>query len=264
MSYDFNIKSSEVLKNATEKIKKRLEKDLQKVVKTLGKGGANHAKTLAKSRLSGNLSDMYASNVYMEQISDNMVVIGLNPEAAWIENGTKGGFMDYLLKGPKAKTAKDGSKYNIIPFKHETGKKTKGATSSGSDLVSELKGFLRSKGVAHSRTRALALDSNGSPRIGKIHSFDIKDMRGKGKKSVNKLSRNLQGVSVFQNMNEKTGKVERNIMTFRVISSKHEGSGKWMRKGKKGERILAETHKWIQDTWQNELLPALKNKYESK
>lgn len=260
MSYDVDIKSSDILKQASEKIKKKIEKDLQQIVKTLGKGAVNKAESLAHSKLSSGVSDIYKDNLYMEQVSDNIVVIGIRPPASWIENGLKPGFMEHLLKGKNVKTAKDGNKYKVIPFTHKTSKNKK-AAPSGTDLVSELKSFLRSKGVGYSKNRALAKDKNGSPRIGRIHSFDVKDM--KSKKSAKNLSRNLQGVSVFQNMNEKTGKVERQIMTFRVISEKHRGT-KWMHPGKKAEKILEETHQWIQETWKKELLPALKNKYEGK
>lgn len=260
MSFNVDLKSSDILKQVSEKIKKKIEQDLQQAVKTLGKGAVEQAEKLAHSKLGSGLNDIYKDNLYMEQISDNVVVVGIRPPASWIENGMKPGFMEHLLKGDGVKTAKDGNKYRVIPFTHKKSK-NKGAAPSGAELVTELKAFLRSKGVAHSKTRALALDDNGSPRIGKIHSFDIKDM--KGKKSAKKLSRNLQGVSVFQNKNEKTGKVERQIMTFRVISEKHRGT-KWMHPGKKAEKILEETHQWIQETWKNELLPALRKKYEGK
>ena len=88
--------------------------------------------------------------------------------------------------------------------------------------------------------------------------------RDKNKKSVQSLSKNLQGVSVYQNKNPKTGKVERNIMTFRVISEKSKEEGKWNHPGRKGEKILDETFKWVEKAWQTQILPDLKRKYESK
>ena len=262
MDLKLDIKSSDVLAKALADVKERLEADLQKTVRTLGKGAQAHAEQLAQQKMPGSLANLYQENLYMEEISDNMVVVGIREKALWLEEGRKGGFMDELLNGPKVKTSKDGHKYRVIPFKHSTSKLKQ--SSSGQEMVNELRGFLKKQGVPHSKTRALALDSNGSPRTGKIHSFNIKDMRGAKKKGVESLSKNLQGVSVFQNMNEKTGKVERNIMTFRVISEKHSGSGKWEHPGKAGEKILDETFKWVQDTWQKDILPELKKKYESK
>ena len=78
------------------------------------------------------------------------------------------------------------------------------------------------------------------------------------------LSSNLQGVSVYQNMNEKTGKVERSVMTFRVITEDDRGTGKWEYPVKPGEKFLEEANKWVQDAWQRDILPELKKKYESK
>ncbi len=263
MSFNLDIKTSDILKKAVDNVKKKLEKDLQRVAQQLAKGAAKKAGELAENKLPEKLKDIYKENLYTEQLSDNVFVVGIRPDARWIEHGVKPGFMDYLLKGNNVKISKDGLKYKVIPFKHDTGNKKSQKSGSGTDQMKELKTFLKSEGFAHSKTRALALDDKGSPRVGKIHSFDIKGMREKGKKSAKKLSPNLHGVSIFQNMNEDTGKVERNIMTFRVISEKHKGS-KWMHPGRKGEKIMVETHKWVVDTWQREILPELKRKYEKK
>ena len=256
MSLKIDIKSSDVIKKAKENIKKKLEEDLKGVVKTLSVGAVREAERLSQENLPSSLNNIYKENLYIEQLSDNMTIVGIRPEALWIEEGRKSGFMDELLKN--GKVSKEGHRYKAIPFKHGTS--TKDYSKSGTDLVNELKTFLKRKGVPYSKNRALALDENGSPRIGRIHSFNIKDMRN-SKKGAESLSRNLQGVSVFQNKNPKTGKIERNIMTFRVISEKHEGS-KWMHPGREGENILDKTHEWVQNTWQREILPELQRKYK--
>jgi hypothetical protein len=198
----------------------------------------------------------------MEQISDNITRIGIREEALWLEEGRSKGFMDELLKGPNVKTSKEGHKYRSIPFEHST-KVTDSMSDDKKEEIENLKKFLRSEGVGHSKTRALALDEKGSPRIGRIHSFDIKNMRDGKKKSAQKLSPNLQGVSVYQSENPKTGRVERSIMTFRTISEKHKGS-KWEHPGRKGEKILDDTFKYVQGLWEKELLPELKKKYEKR
>ena len=53
-------------------------------------------------------------------------------------------------------------------------------------------------------------------------------------------------------------------MTFRVISEKSKEEGKWNHPGRKGEKILDETFKWVEKAWQTQILPDLKRKYESK
>jgi hypothetical protein len=262
MSLKFEISSTEVIKEAADKIKKKLEADIAKAGKALGKGAYKQAQKLANN-LPKNLSSIYNENLYIEEVSDNITVVGIRENASWIEHGYKGGFMEHLLdpkNGSKVKRSKDGHRYRVIPFKHDT-KGSKSVENGGDQLINDVKTFLRKKNLPYSKTRSLSLDSNGSPRIGKIHSFNIKDMRIKTKKGVQNLSPNMQGLTVFQNMNQKTGKVERNIMTFRVISDKHKGS-KWQRDSRKGEKILEQVHKWIENKWKNELLPALKDKYE--
>jgi hypothetical protein len=261
MNLKLYIKSSDVLKEATEKVKKKIEDDLKNSVKVLGKGALKEAEKLAQENLPTSLENIYKDSLYIEELSENMVAIGVREDAEWIEKGRRGGFMEELLNrksGSEVKESKDGNKYRVIPFKHSTEISKK--SSSGNELVNELKTFLRRQGVPYSKSRALALDENGSPRIGKIHSFNIMEMRNKGKKGAASLSRNLQGVSIFQNKNPITGKVERNIMTFRVISEKHRGS-KWEHPGRNGEEILSKTFQWVQDTWQRDLLPELKRKY---
>jgi len=255
-----NIKSSDIVKELEEKIKKKLEKDMENVVKTLGKSALKHAEDLAQKQLPNSLSKIYKDNLYMEQISDTIVEVGIRSEALWIEEGRKGGFMDELLKGSNVKTSKEGHKYRVIPFEHSTEIKEEMSTDKKEE-IQNLKNFLRSEGIRYSKSKALELDEKGNPRIGKIHSFDIKKMRDSNKQSVKNLTPNLQGLSVYQRENPKTGKVERSIMTFRVISEKHKGS-KWEHPGREGEKILDDTFKYVEELWEREFLPELKRKYE--
>lgn len=253
MNLKLDIKTSDVLKKAKEDVLENLKKDVKAAAEKLGKSAYKEAQKISKEKLPGSLNSIYQENLYIEQISENITVIGIREEALWIEEGRKSGFMHELLQGPNVKTSKEGNKYRVIPFNHDTSKKA--SSGSGSELVAELKTFLKSKSQPYSKTRNLATDSQGSPRIGKIASYSIKDM---GKKGV---SKNLQGLSVYQNKNEKTGKVERNIMTFRVISEKHKSEGKWNHPGRPAEKILEQTFEFVQKSWQQEILPVLKEKY---
>jgi hypothetical protein len=253
------------IKEKTEKIQKDIEDDLKKAVVKLGKGAKKHAEKLASESdtLPKSLEEIYRENLYMEQISDNIVEVGVREEALWIELGRKGGRMKELLdvnkSGSPTKVSKDGNRYRVIPFEKSTGKK--GVTGTAASEINELKSFLKNQGVRYSKNRALALDENGSPRIGRIHSFNIKDMRDGKKASVKNLSRNLQGISVYQNENPKTGKVERSIMTFRVISDSSKG---WNHPGRDPENIISKTFEWVEQQWGTQVLPDLKKKYESK
>mgnify|MGYP003108822861 CR=1 FL=1 len=262
MRLTFEIHTSDILQKAKEKVKKQIENDTKLMAKALGDGAIKHAENLA-NQLPNSLGNIYKESLYIEQESENIITVGIREEALWIEEGRKGGFMSELLKD--GKVSKDGSRYRVIPMEKKTSIKSANASSSsGTDLIDDLKGFFRSQGIRYSKDRALSMDENGSPRIGRIHSFSIKDLRDSRNKSAQSLSKNLQGVSVFQNKNSNTGKVERSIMTFRVISDKSKSKGKWNHPGRSPERIIDETFKWVQDTYQRDLLPALRKKYGSK
>lgn len=256
MKIDIDVKVEGSLKDEAEKIKKNIEEDLKKAIKALGASAYKHAEDLAQTKIKGKLSDIYKSNLKIENPSENVVIIELKEEALWIEKGRKSGFMEELLNS-KSKVSKDGNRYRVIPIKNSS---NAGSTKSvGEDLVGDLKTFLKSQGIRTSKTKQLETDEKGSPRIGKINSFDLKKMRDK-----KGLSEDIKSVSVFQNKNQKTGKVERSIVAFRVISDKHKTSGKWVHPGTPPARILEDTFKWIEQQWQTQIFPALKEKYETK
>jgi hypothetical protein len=241
MKFKIDIVESGDISEEARGIIENIRGDLNLAVKALGRGAEAQARLLADQNMSSSLSDIYKKNLYIEEIADNIVEVGIKEGAFWIEHGKKGGFMEELLNhksGKPPKVSKEGHKYRVIPMSHSTS--SKGASSgSGDAMVNELKTFMKKQGVRYSKNRALATDSI--------------------------LSRNLQGLSVFQNVNPKSGKVERSIMTFRVISEKHRNSGKWQYPaGKPKKEILKDVYRWIEHTWQSQIFPELKNKYEKK
>jgi hypothetical protein len=243
------------LKKDIEKIKNNIKEDVKLAIKTLGSSTLKKAEELAEQHLSNKKLNIYKSALKLEQISEEIVVISLDEKAFWIENGRKSGFMDELLKSG-VRTSKDGSKYRIIPMQES--KEQLKVASIGENLASQLKDFLKSKNVRTGKNN-LDLDEKGSPRVGKIHTFNIKDLRDK-----KQISDNISRISVFQNKNPKTGKVEKSITAFRVISEKHKESGKWVHPGTVPVKILEKAFKWSEQLWQNELFPAIKAKYEDK
>jgi hypothetical protein len=236
------------------KIKNNITEDLRLVVKTMGSSTLKKAEELAQQHLSPKLASMYKTALKIEQISEDTVIIELDQKALWIEKGRKAGFMEDLLKS--GKKAKDGSKYRIIPMK-DSGKSAQ-SPSVSENLVPEIKSFLQQKGIRTGKN-SLELDEKGSPRVGKIHTFNIKDLKDK-----KQISDNISRISVFQNKNPKTGKIEKSITAFRVISEKHKGTGKWVHPGTPPADILQKALKWSEQLWQNELFLAIKTKYEGK
>jgi hypothetical protein len=250
-----NIKDVANVEELVDKVKQKLTKDLQESAKKLAQAAHSKAHELSKSKMPKELADKYGKNLYIEQVSENIYIVGIREEAFWIENGRKAGFMEDLLtrkSGSPVKTSKDGKKYRTIPFEHDTTSKAPMASPEG-NLISELKTFLKKEGVPYSKNKKLVLDDKGSPRIGTTHSFSIKDTAN--------LSKNLQGVNIVQSKNPRTGKVERTVMTYRVISEKHKGSGKWEHPGSSGFNVLKDVHSYVKDMWEKQILPELKKKY---
>lgn len=242
------------LEGDINRVKNNITEDLRLAVKTIGSSSFKKAEELAEQHLSPKLSSMYRAGLKIEQLSEDVVIIELDQKASWIENGRRPGFMEDLLKSG-TRQAKDGSKYRIIPMEGKE-KSSPPSPAAGENLVSEIKTFLQTKNVRTGKNN-LEVDDKGSPRIGKLHSFDIKDIRDK-----KQISDNITRVSVFQNKNPKTGKVEKSITAFRVISEKHKGTGKWVHPGTPPAKIFEKVIKYAEQLWQTELFPAIKTKYE--
>ena len=74
----------------------------------------------------------------------------------------------------------------------------------------------------------------------RIYQHEVRDE--KGNKKLNK-----KGEPV----------VKKDIMTFRVASSKQAGTGMWQHPGIEGAHILKELGEWMSENWEKEILPEL-------
>src|SRR6185436_18067221 len=169
--------------------------------------------------------------------------------------------LDDLLKSPKAKRAKDGSEYIVIPFQHKKGKTQ--MTQAQATLTATIKAEMQKMGIPYGK---IETHSDGSPRIGVIHELDITklplkswDGPGQGHGPIGDVRQGptgipfLQGVQVRQRKAlDKRGneQILREIMTFRVASSKHrEQKGRWDHPGTAPVPLLEEASKWAVDHW---------------
>lgn len=178
-------------------------------------------------------------NVRWTEVAEGFWVVEIDPSVAWIEEGRDPTFMgEWLLKGDKVKTAKDGSKYRIIPFTHARRNKV-----FNTDFVDDIKQAVKTSGF---NMKKLDRDESGNPKIGMIgkltfgtnvtqRSPENERFFSKGRsESVGKAlglpaysgKHYLDNAIVTQ---RKVGNsVKKEVVTFRVISSKHEGEGRWM------------------------------------
>lgn len=230
-----------------------------------------HAKAveLAGARLHSR-RQMFVDALKYHQVEENLWVVSLDAKMRWIDDGqSQHNMLAALLASPKAKHAKDGSKYIVIPFDHSPGQGKTQTTGAEQDLINVVKAEMKRRGIPFGK---IETDAAGGARIGKLHSFDIKNAPtksvegpGMGKGPIGGVRQGptgipfLQGVNVYQSKDEK-GKVRRGIMTFRIASSKHEGQQRWDHPGNPGVNILDDATKWAVETFEKDIAPGLLGK----
>lgn len=199
----------------------------------------------------------YLDNLTISKLSESsdQVIwsVGLKKDAAWIESGISAGPMiDRILNGGKPpKKAKDGSTYKIIPFKHNKAPAQQSAAQLR--LARYAKSEIKKQGLDKVIT-----DKQGRPVIGKAASVNI---TGKNQPVGRFNQPLLAGLTIYQReQKSKSGKskIVRDVMTYRVLSSKHRGTGLWESKGWKGLNAFAETEREIDRLWNDMIKDLLK------
>lgn len=199
---------------------------------------------LGRRGSSGNLGE----NLKLHHISDTLHVIELDPKAAWIEDGRAPTFIgDWVLNSPKAKTAKDGSRYIAIPMKisHLAGPGKRPPAVPALDTMARMTLQASRPKLA---LRKIQYGADGRPVQGTIRKLDIQDP-GREHSGFHSRPRSqemaaMTGLPAHQGIfygkgaelrqkvsgHTKAGKAKttREIGTFRVLSSKHKAEGRWM------------------------------------
>jgi len=201
--------------------------------------------------------DKYIQAMKIDQADEDTWVITLDKSAMWIEEGIPPNkdMLDGLLKSKKAKTAKDGSRYLVVPFKQNKGPTS--STPAQQNLTDTLRAEMKKRNIPYG---GIEKDDTGKPKLGLLHSFDIMknplktaNGPGQGHGPVGKVKQGptgipfLQGVRIYQQkVKDKAGKesVKKGIMTFRVASSKHKGTGRWIHPGLEAKRFFDEAARW--------------------
>ena len=223
-----------------------------------------HAIELAKERLHSRMQK-YLDNL-KPKVEDDCYILELDQSVLWIEEGMEPhNMLDDLLSSPKAKRAKDGSTYLIVPFDKSPGKGQTGTPAGQMDLVNTLKSEMKKKKIPWA---SVERDDQGRPKLGKLHTFNIENQPLKTKEGPNQgkgplgavkqgitVIPFLQGVNIYQH--EKEGKVTRSILTFRVASSKHRDQNRWEHPGLTPINIFPDTQQWGIEQVEKILLPDL-------
>jgi len=259
-----------------EKLAKGIDKSdetLQKYAKDLAQ--QTHAKVgeLAQEGLHMR-RERYIAALHFEPVDDSTWVISLNPDAVWIEDGLPEDYhmLDKLLASSKAKTAKDGSKYVVVPFNHNKGTHLNSESGKSSDdLKLSIQQELRKRKIPFNK---LERDINtGEPKLGKLHDIEVPFREhpkkthegiGQGQGSIGDVrqgatgTRHLSRIEIHQRMGkDRMGRPQamRGIMTFRTASSKQDASERWVHPGLPAKRFFEEAYDWALKEWETVIVP---------
>lgn len=227
------------------------EHDLKKGVAGLAASTHANVAMMASQELHSSRKD-FMDNLGFEEIAEGIWVVSIDEKGLWIEEGLEAGhdMKPDLLKN--AKTSKNGYRYQIIPFEHT--KPPSQTTDTAKDIVRQIKNNLKKERIPYKK---IEKDSRGKPKLGKLHSFSWDSaIPGRGNTPV------LSRVSIYQNLNKQTGKVQRDIFTFRTVSENPKSNGKWIHPGVKAKKYLDIAAEWAMRTWENEILPEILNKWK--
>jgi hypothetical protein len=197
--------------------------------------------------------------------------------------------------GPK--TAADGSVYRVIPFEHMKGpsrqtpaERTLTATlksalkatktpyakierdSSNAPISGMLRSFKGAAGDAITPTRPSWANPKGGPQGNFVNNQGF----GHGVPGIQKMQGPtgipfMRGLSVYQSpLFDSSGapkldskglqKATKSAVTFRVISSKHRGAGRWDHPGLEAMGFFEKTYTWIENQWETQMLPEILKK----
>lgn len=248
--------------NFSKAIKKATDKALTQIA------AATHAHIIEEANKKlHSTKDLYIENIQRFKDDDGTWYIVLDSSVVWIDDGAKAqDMLPFFLKSPKAKTAKDGSKYMIVPFQHNKDK----MTAPQKDLLSAIKSELSSIGVNIKKTET---DKNGAPKLGLVRSLDIttKPLKhsegpGQGSGPIGAVRQGasgipfLKGVRVYQHMTkDKRGNdaVSKSVVTFRTVSNKRKNPNAWHSKGSDGVKIMDESATWALKEFDTKIMPSI-------
>lgn len=251
------------IQDQLQETKKAAEQALAQAAEDLAAMTYNKIAELAQARLRTSRQE-YLNNLSYEKAGAGAWTVTLGAKAMWIEEGMDRHEMiaDLLKNG---RMAKDGSKYQIIPFPI----KAPTATAPGAMAIRAAATLALRK--ARINMKKVEKNADGSPKIGTLHRLDVtgsplKTTQGvyQGWGALGAVRQGptgipfLSGLSVQQRMvPQSNGLVQKTAMTFRVVSSKHMGTGRWVHPGVQAKKLMDEAFNWAQQEWTNTIKPGI-------
>lgn len=255
MGIKFNIDTSSIAAQLKE-FALEIEQDLQKAAADLAAVTNAKVKEMVATELKTGVKE-FQDAVGWEEVAPGIFVVYIDESALWREDGLPPGFdmKPGLLKNATM-VSKDGHRYRSIPFDHGKGGPAT-RTPQAEQIVSQIKSFLRKEKVPFKK---IEKNADGSPRTGKLHRF--KEVPGSEPPTDRASHSALAGLSIYQTQDAKTGKVRRDILTFRTVSSGPASQNKWIHPGMEPKNFLDRAAEWATREWEDKILPEIINKWK--
>lgn len=233
-------------------IKREVEIAIQDGVKKLAV--STHAKVieLAQENLH-TTRDKYIEALDFEEIVPGVWVVSVDlSKVGWLEEGrSPGSMIDDLLKSG-ANVSKEGFRYKAIPFDY--GKPPSKLSEYAQRYVNTIKAELKKRSIPFKR---IETDATGSPRLGRLHRFNIPSTYPTAKAQFPAL----HGLSIYQRQMG-TNNIRRDIVTFRMVSDKHKMDNRWFHPGITAKKFLDKAMEWAEKEFENEILPTILGQFK--
>lgn len=234
-------------------IGERAEEAAQIAAKSLA--ATTHAKIVeeAHAKLHHRLPTFLAALRQEEDESAYLII--LDKSASWIEDGmSEHDMLADLLRSPKAKTSKSGTRYISIPFQHGTTSPA-GRPASASSLAEAIRLELRQRGLSATK---IERNEAGKPLLGKLHTLTgVAGSRGWSASGRRHATPLLEGLSIYQHAAGNRAGAIRSLVTFRTASSSQEGTGAWRHPGLEPARIMESAAEWAEREWESKIFPEM-------
>lgn len=238
--------------SAWKDAKEEIERDILKGVDALAAMTTAKIDEMAAEKLHTTLST-FQKGFKSQEIAPHVHLLTIDESALWIEEGIEAGkdMKNDLLKNADV-NPRTGYKTQAIPFEHNKPPTQMNAYAQG--LVNQIRTELKARKIPFKK---IEKGENGDPRLGKLHSFSIPSAPPTSRASTDALAR----VTIYQKQNRVTGKVQRDIMTFRTVSSGPSSSGKWIHPGYDAQHFFEKAYEWALTEWETNVLPQILAKY---
>jgi hypothetical protein len=248
-----------------DRVKIKADVLLERAAEDLAAQAHAHIVEQASSKLRSTRS-AYLEALSLEPTGKGAWVITLDKSAAWIEEGMpRHEMIDDLLKNGGRFSPKTGARYRIIPFPI----RSKTQTPAAAQIIRQAaQDAIRKAGI---NMKQVEREVDGRVRQGSLHAisninhplrtgdgaYQGHGVHGQARQGMGGTPF-LKGLRVMQRtVGSAPPMIQKTAMTFRVVSSLHKGTGRWIHPGIKAAKLIDDGADWASREWENKIRPEL-------